>query len=150
MGVTMSRQNFCDPEAEARSIVSRAISVFRRAGHKNEDAVSMAADLFRISQRKAWSLKYGQPVRVTPSLRERLLACWWTSMERRAAELRRDADALEEQARTAALANAGQYELQLGVGDVERAQSRILPVAMPSRHETRRLRRGRALDEAVD
>lgn len=128
MGVTMSRQNICDHEAEARNIVARAISVFRRAGHKNEDAVRMAADLFGVSSRRVWSLKYGQPVRVTPSLRQRLLDRWWASMERRAAQMRRDADELERQARNEALANAGQYELPLGTGDVERAQGRNLPV----------------------
>jgi ribosomal protein S7 len=125
----MSCQKSCNFDDDARGIVERFVNAFRREGHKNEAAIHYAADLLDVSPRTLWSLKYRQPVRITHELYQSLLARWWAYQARRAAELRREADLIEDRSRHEQSIALGQLTLDLGDHHVASTQSATVSVA---------------------
>jgi ribosomal protein S7 len=133
----MSCQKFCNFDDDARSIVERFVNAFRREGHKNEAAIHYAADLLAVSPRTVWSLKYRQPVRITHELYQSLLARWWAYQARRAAELRREADLIDERSRHEQSIALGQLTLDFGGPHVASTQSATVSVAARNGDATR-------------
>lgn len=114
----MSRQNFCymsDPCVQgAHEAVSWVIDANRRRGHKNEEAIELAARALDLTPRRAWALRYlTQPVRVMRTQYRLMLHRKWAAMDAEAAIYRARAAEIERQAEAEQLADA-QFSLPLG------------------------------------
>ncbi len=94
MEMTVSRKTFCDYDADrtVAEIVDDTVTFFRNRGHKRDTPFEQAALALGISQRKAWSIFYGQAFTLLPSEYRRIRDGFVRHLDERADDLARRSD----------------------------------------------------------
>lgn len=90
----MNRKEVCDYDGSrtVEEIVHDTVTFFRNRGHKRETPFEQTALALGISQRKAWSIFYGQAFAVLPSEYRRIRDGFVRHLDERADDLTRRSD----------------------------------------------------------